>query len=205
VVGNAQYVAFARYNVFPFSVLTEGNREPSLRISTCATGSNIKVIRFIVLSMMLRTERNIDILLRKVDHIEQMVQEGGRGGGDQPPKGTNNYNMANNNPAQRGGDGGNNQNQQNNNENNNDNNGGHGNNGNQTSDTNRDPSNALKLPKFGTFADTTNLYIDDSLQQELDISFDLRIELNRESGILEPLFKSTIVLCWPRVCSRIPL
>ena len=29
-----------------------------------------------VLSLISRTERNIDILLRKVDHIEQMVQEG---------------------------------------------------------------------------------------------------------------------------------
>jgi hypothetical protein len=74
-MGNAQYAAFAWYNAFP-CVLTEGNRERSLRISTCAAGPTIKVIQFMVLSLMLRTERNIDILLRKVDHIEQMVQEG---------------------------------------------------------------------------------------------------------------------------------
>jgi hypothetical protein len=75
-MGNAQYAAFAWYNVFPMCVLTEGNRELSLRISPCATGPTIEVLQFMVLSLMLRTERNIDVLLHKVDRIEQMVQGG---------------------------------------------------------------------------------------------------------------------------------
>jgi hypothetical protein len=43
----------------------------------------------------------------------------------------------------------------------------------------------LEWPKFGTFDGTTRLYVRESLQQELDISFDLRIEPRSAHGTVD--------------------
>lgn len=45
-----------------------------------------------------------------------------------------------------------------------------------------DPDTPSKRPHFGTFTGTTRLYIDNSLRQELEISFDLRIDTRDEYG-----------------------
>lgn len=113
------------------------------------------------------------------DRDEGSDNQDSRSKNDQNQKTENRKDDQHNSKGNSGGNGGqkgNNRNEDNDN---------HRNNGDEIEVSDLDPPKPQQWPKFGNFAATTNLYIQDSLQQELDISFDLRIEPKHEPGLVE--------------------